>query len=253
MKLWSYGDSHPAGHELGTEYAHDLGASWFASERWYSDDPGTTVRNVCRNRLGVEKYNKIVKQKWYKHIHNQCTPSLSYAGVLAEHLGAELVNRAEPGSSNSLSILKMYQDIGKYQPEDIVLFSVVTPFRYIPANDIDATNHQIHWLPLHQAEVLWDVGPHEVCFKLQSHGYIQLAKSLHSNTVTLKTVNDDWSVQGRSCTFDIPLSFYEYTTQQVDDPENGIDPYRYPGGHLHESLHKMYGDYLYATYSSFQS
>src|SRR6056300_1253380 len=107
MKLWSYGDSHAAGHELGTKYTHDLGASWFASEGWHSNDTSTTVRNVCRNRLGVEKYNKTIKQKWYKHINNKCTPSLSYAGILADRLGIELINRAEPGSSNSLSIYKM--------------------------------------------------------------------------------------------------------------------------------------------------
>jgi len=245
MKLWSYGDSHAAGHELGTKYAHDLGASWFASEGWHSDDPGTTVRNVCRNRLGVEKYNKIIKQKWYKHIDRQCMPELSYSGILAKRLGAELINRAEPGSSNSLSIYKMYQDYNQYQPEDIVLFSVVTPLRYIPANDIKATNHQIHWLPARQAEVLWDVGPHEVCFRLQTHGYIQLAKSLHSRCYTLKTINEDMAVLEKDIELDIPLSFYQLAEQHVNDPENGIDPYRYPGGHLHESLHQAYAEYLY--------
>ena len=244
MKIWSYGDSHAAGHELGTKYAHDLGASWFASEGWYSDDPNTTVRHVCRNRLGVEKYGKIIKQKWYKHIRNQCTPSLSYAGVLAERLGAELVNRAIPGSSNSHSILQMYQDVEQYQPDDIVLFSVVTPFRYIPANDIDATNHQIHWLPEYQAEVLWDVGPHDVCFRLQTHGYIPLARSLHPRCYTFKTVNDDMTVLGKDVDVNIPLSFYQLSEQHVNEPENGIESYRYPGGHLHEDLHVAYGEYL---------
>lgn len=244
MKIWSYGDSHAAGHELGTEYSDDLGERWYNSQGWYSDDPSTTVRNVCRNRLGIDKYNKTIKQKWYKHIKSQCMPELSYAGILADRLGADLISRAEPGSSNSLSIYKMYQDCSKYQPEDIVLFSVVTPLRFIPANDITATNHQIHWLPEHQAEVLWDVGPHEVCFRLQTHGYIQLAKSLHPRCYTLKTVNDDMSVLEKDIKLDIPLSFYQLVEQHVNDPENGIDPYRYPGGHLHEDLHVVYGEYL---------
>jgi len=139
----------------------------------------------------------------------------------------------------------MYQDFKKYQPEDIVLFSVVTPLRFIPANDITATNHQIHWLPDHQAEVLWDVGPHEVCFRLQTHGYIQLARSLHSQCYTLKTINEDMTVLEKDIELDIPLSFYQLTEHHVNDPENGIDSYRYPGGHLHESLHVAYAEYLY--------
>lgn len=245
MKLWNYGDSHAAGHELGTVYSDDLGERWFNSIGWYSNDPGTTVRNVCRNKLGVEKYIKKIRTQWYKHINSQCTPELSYAGLLAKRLGAELINRAEPGSSNSLNIYKMYQDFNQYQPDDIILFSVVTPLRYIPANDITATNHQIHWLPAHQAEVLWDEGPHEVCFRLQTHGYIQLAKSLHSRCYTLKTVNDDMAVLEKDIELDIPLSFYQLTEQHVDHLENGIDHYRYPGGHLHESLHQAYAEYLY--------
>lgn len=235
MKLWSYGDSHAAGHELGTEHAHDLAKSWLLKEFGYGD------RNQAKDELGLEKYNVKIKKKWYKHINNQCIPELSYAGLLANKLGYKLVSQALPGSSNSLSMLKMYQDIDKWDKDDIILFSVVTPLRFIPANDIKELNHQVHWLSDKDAEVMWRVGPHDVCFKLQTHGYIKLAKSLHKNVFTLKTVGEDTSVEGRDCDINLPISFTDYLD------ENGFNTYlnRYPGGHLHETCHELFADYIY--------
>ena len=235
MKLWSYGDSHAAGHELGTEHAHDLAKGWLKEQFNYHD------RNQARNDLGVEKYNIKIKKEWYKHINNQCVPKLSYAGLLAKKLEHKLVNRAIPGSSNSLSILNMYQDMDQWDKDDIILFSVVTPLRFIPAHDITEPNHQVHWLSDKDAEVMWRVGPHDVCFKLQTHGYIKLAKSLHKNVFTLKTVGEDTSVEGRDCDINLPISFTDYLDENGFPTHN----YRYPGGHFHETCHELFADHIY--------
>mgnify|MGYP003648119090 CR=1 FL=1 len=237
IKLWSYGDSHAAGHELGTDYSEDVGKSWIRSI-------GYKDRSDARNQLGVDKYNKLVKQKWYQAINHLCTPSLSYAGQLATLLDYELINRATPGSSNSLNILKMYQDLSKWSNDDVILFSVVTPFRFIPGNDINNTNHQVHWLPKKIANVLWNDGPHEVCFRLQTHGYLHMAKNLHKNVYTLQTVPDDISVEGITPAFDIQLSFTEFVKNNYD-----IESLRYPGGHLHEDVHITYAEYIYNTWN----
>ena len=237
MKLWSYGDSHAAGYELGTNYSKDMGKSWFCSV-------GYEDRNEARNQLGVDKYNKLIKQKWYQEINHLCTPSLSYAGHLAKLLDYELVDRASPGSSNSLNMLKIYQDLSKWNNDDVILFSIVTPFRFIPGKDIDSGNHQVHCLPKNIAKVLWEDGPHEVCFRLQTHGYLHMAKNLHKNVYTLQTVPDDISVEGITPAFDIQLSFTEFVKTNYD-----IESLRYPGGHLHEDVHVSYAEYIYNTWN----
>ena len=38
------------------------------------------------------------------------------------------------------------------------------------------------------------MSPHDITFRLATHGYMALAKSLHKNVVTLYTVDDDTSV-----------------------------------------------------------
>lgn len=232
--LWSYGDSHAAGHELGTEFNHDLGKSWLRSI-------GYENRNKARNQLGVNNYNKLVKQKWYEEINHLCTPSLSYAGQLSEMLSYNFINRATPGSSNSLNILKMYQDQHNWQSDDLILFSVVTPFRFIPAKGLDESNHQVHWLPKHIAKVLLEDGPHEICFRLQTHGYIHTIRNLHNNTCILQTVSDDISVENIYPKFDIALSFTEFVARHYN---KDVDNFRYPGGHLHESCHTAYAKFI---------
>ena len=70
MKLWSYGDSHALGAELGTEHAHDLAKGWLKEQFNYDD------RNQARNDLGVEKYNIKIKNVAmllnFKDIHATC-------------------------------------------------------------------------------------------------------------------------------------------------------------------------------------
>lgn len=244
MKIWSYGDSHAAGHELGTEYKDDLGEKYLNSLGFYKEE-FLTARKVARRNLGVEKYNKLVKEKWYNHINHICSADISYAGIFATLLGCDLVNRAEPGSSNSLNIYKVYQDLEKYEKDDIILFSVVSPFRFIPGNDIEKRNHQAHWLPDTIAKILWEYGPHEICFKLQTHGYIHLLNSLPQKTIICKTVNEDITVNGIEPKIDLQFSFTEY----VGTFSANIDDLRYPGGHFHESCHEKYAEYIYTLWN----
>ena len=244
MRVWSYGDSHAAGHELGTIHQRDLGESFLNSLGFYKDS-SNPARRIARHKLGIDQYNKLVKEKWYNHINNVCTPELSYAGEFSKLLGYEFINRAEPGSSNSLNIYKLYQDLDKFENDDLILFSVVTPFRFIPGSDINKTNHQVHWLPDSIAKTLWEYGPHEVCFKLQTHGYIHLLKNLPQKTIILKTVDDDVSVNEINPSFDLSLSF----SGHVGTYSSNIDDLRYPGGHFHESCHKKFAEFIYESWN----
>lgn len=244
MRIWSYGDSHAAGAELGTVHQKDLAESFLNSLGFFSDKKDT-ARRIARRKLGVEKYNKLVKEKWYETINHVCDSKLSYAGEFAKLAGCELVDRAKSGSSNSLNIYKVYQDLDKYAKDDLILFSVVTPLRFIPASDIEKTNHQVHWLPDNIAKVLWEYGPHDVCFRLQTHGYIQILKNLPQKIIILRTVDEDISVNGITPSFDLDLSF----TGHVGTYSNNVDDLRYPGGHFHESCHVKFAEYIYESWN----
>jgi hypothetical protein len=136
----------------------------------------------------------------------------------------------------------MYQDQHNWQSNDLILFSVVTPFRFIPAKGLEEHNHQVHWLPNHIAKVLLTDGPHEICFRLQTHGYIHTLRNLHKNTCILQTVSDDISVENIYPKFDIALSFTDFVAHHYN---KDADDFRYPGGHFHESCHIAYAEYLY--------
>jgi hypothetical protein len=232
MKIWSYGDSHAAGHELGTKYSDTVGLD-------YIHQLGYESRRAAKKALGDKKYNNTIKQTWYKDIDYKCNPSLSYAGQLAKMSNKELINRAEPGSSNCLNILKMYKDVDEWHSTDTILFSVATPLRYMPAYDNTVTNYQIHWLPKKIAEILWKYGPHDICVKLQAHGHINTARSMHPNIIILKTQNHEMAVNRILPKINVPLSFTEFTVQNFE-----IEKCRYPGGHLHEDCHTAYAEYM---------
>ena len=137
-------------------------------------------------------------------------------------------------------MLKMYEDKEQWNSDDIVLFSVVTPLRYIPADNIKSMDHQVHWLPDKAAKIMYKWGPHNICFNLQTHGYMTMSKVMHQNMYTLQTVSDDISVNGFTPKFDIEISFAKYVEENF-----ATDNYRYPGGHLHEDCHVAYANYLH--------
>lgn len=241
MTLWSYGDSHAAGHELGS--VSDLGKSWL------KENYGFDSRIEAREKLG-SKYTDTIRNKWYDYLNTimpktnprHCNPELSYANIFAQKIGHGFANRAKPGSSNDYISYLLFTDKEKWDKDDIIMMSIVTPKRFMPKYNIRVRNHQIHWLPFSVQEVFEKHGPSDESFNIWNQGLVHMMKTFHNNTIILSTTDDDRSVLGFDSTrdiIDIPLSLTAFVEQ------NWEEDMRYLGGHFHEDCHKEYGNYLY--------
>ena len=240
MRLWSYGDSHAAGHELGS--SPDLGREWLKKT------VGFDSRLEAKEKLGG-KYTEIVREKWYDHLENvmplsdprHCNPSLSYAGVLSQELECDFINRAKPGSSNDYMAYRMLQDMKEWMPEDIILISVVTPYRFMPKHNLEKMNYQLHWLPFNIQNTFDKYGASNESILLWNQGLVTMMKAMHIGSVVCFTTDDDMSVLGENMSNyvrDIPLSLSSFVAHNYEDDM------RYLGGHFHEDCHMAYAEYI---------
>lgn len=244
MKIWNYGDSHAAGHELGS--ADDRGAAWL------KEMTGCDSRLGAIKKLG-DRYATIVKSRWYRYLRDNnktstligyapCSPELTYAGNIAAYYNAELVTRAEPGASNDFSVSRMIADCIDWEDDDIVMLGIVTPLRFMPNYDKTRHNHQWQWFDAEIQEVFSEYGPDRDAYNIWTQGLVHLAKSLHPNVVCLRTTMDDISINNVDTTIDLldaKLSLTEFANKTY--PHKDM---RYPGGHFHESVHNAYAEYL---------
>jgi hypothetical protein len=240
MKLWSYGDSHAAGHELG--YVTDRGLKWLKEN--YDYNSRLEAKTHLKNR-----YTDVVRNHWYNYLTENfpprkirnCDPSLSYAGKIANHYNAELVNRAVPGASNDMIAYRMLDDMQKWNHEDLILSSVVTPYRFMPEHDMSKTNYQLHWLDIKKQRNFLEIGPSYTSFKLWNQGLLHLIKSLHSNVKMIATVELDIEVNNVNTStdlFSLNLSMSQFAAN------NFSEDMRYLGGHFDEKVHEAFAEYI---------
>jgi hypothetical protein len=248
-KLWSYGDSHAAGHELGS--VDDLGSSWIEKNYSYRD------RDELIDKKGLDFYYNHVKQPWANYIENKCStlinstpcsPELSYAGEFSKLIEAEFVNRAVPGASNVLSMIKLLEDLEQVQKNDIVLFSLVTPHRFISGDGEEHVRTQIHWEPKKIQKVLYQYGPSDSSFNVWTQGIAHMVKSLHSNSIIIKTNDDNIDVNNIDTTKKLLYTDQSFT--QYCYRNSTSTKIRYVSGHIHEQYHKLYADYLYKKWKN---
>lgn len=240
MNLWSYGDSHAAGHELG--YVNDRGLKWLKENYGYNS-------RLEAKKILKDRYIDVVRNHWYNYLAENfprrkirnCDPRLSYAGKIANYYDAELINRAVPGASNDMVVHRMLNDMKKWNHEDLILSSVVTPYRFMPEHDMTKTNYQIHWLDIKKQRDFLEIGPSDTSFRLWNQGLLHLIKSLHPNVKLIATVNPNIEVNNVDTTtdlFSVNLSMTQFSAN------NFIEDMRYPGGHFDEKVHKAFAEYI---------
>lgn len=241
MRLWSYGDSHAAGHELGA--VSDLGRHWLA------ENAGYLHRTDARNTLGKD-YEELIKNKWYDYLveimpnsePRICSPNLSFAGIIAEKLNRTLINRAVPGASNDLIVRRMIEDIDSWKSSDIILVCFVNSDRYMPEHNIDQLNYKSHNLPFNIQYMFEKHGPSRMSFKLWNQGLIQLMQSLSNNVKLVSSVEVDIEVEGFDVSKNLTnglMSLTKFVGTKWETEEM-----RYPGGHFAEVCHEEYANYL---------
>ena len=229
IKLYSYGDSHAAGHELGSD--PNLGKAWLKENFGFED------RQKAKKQRGEEYFSKV-KNKWLAHIKNHCNAELSYAGQYANLIGAELVNRAVPGSSNDWSAIRLLEDLENITSDDIVMFSLCTHERFLSGQGEDVTRTQVQWQPLKVQRILYKYGPSGKSFALWTQAIVHMVKNI-ANTIIIKTTDVDISVNGVETINVTAQPFSQFAMYTA-----GHDDIRYPAGHIHEHYHKLYAEYL---------
>lgn len=245
MRLWSYGDSHAAGHELGA--VTDLGRSWIR------EHSGFESRTMARDLLGTTAYQELVRECWYDYLFeimpnanpDACTPELSFAGQYAKLCNAELINRAMPGSSNDYIVRRMLQDMDKWLDDDIVVVCHVDETRYMPHHDLDALNYKTYNLPTKIQRVMLDNGPSDMSYLLWNQGLVALMKCMRPDAIIVYSTGSSLAVEGVDITErlrTVPLSFTDFVKSKWDAEEM-----RYPGGHFDEICHQEYAEYINKT------
>lgn len=242
VRLWSYGDSHAAGHELGA--VTDLGHSWIKENSGFED------RTMARDLLGTYKYQELVRERWYDYLFeimpdanpDACTPELSFAGQYAKLRDVEFINRAMPGSSNDSIVRRMLQDMDKWDVNDIVMVCHVDESRYMPQHNLDASNYKTHNLPTKVQRVMLDNGPSDMSYLLWNQGLVALMKCIRPNAIVVYSTGNSLAVEDVDLTErlrSVPLSFTDFVKTKWDAEEM-----RYPGGHFDEICHQEYAKYI---------
>jgi hypothetical protein len=232
MKLWSYGDSHAAGHELGV--LENLGKDWLHKTF------NVESRDQYIKTYGQKAYKTILYPLISSTVYNDgkhMNPSLSYAGQLANKLGCDLISRAIPGGSNDLSVSKFFDDLVRIQNDDVVLFSLTSVHRFFSENG-DTSKLSEH-------EYMIEHGPSEETWRLWAQGLIALVNNHPYNRgriIFVNTANHILDVNSISITEKmnnvVSLPFIEFTNDYGSNT-------RYPLGHIAEHIHSDYADFIY--------
>lgn len=231
MKLWSYGDSHPGGHELGS--FDDLGRAWLTKNFNVSD------RNQFMQKYGNHVYKNTLYPLWNREIGTPHRPELSYAGQLADIIGAEFVSRAIPGSGNDSSVVNFIQDLKQISSDDVVLFSVSSIHRFVSVVGR-------HSKLLEHTEMI-SSGPSDNSWKIWGNGMVQLILNLCKCKLVIvsSTQIDDFDIEGinfiKSLDNFFEIEFMSFANQYDYNV-------RYPLGHISEHVHKDYAKLIHGRF-----
>lgn len=232
MTLWSYGDSHAAGHELGT--FGDLG------EKFLMSHFGVKNRTDYIEKYGNEKYKTVLYPFVSLHTHGRdVNPHLSYAGELSKILLMPLRSRAVPGCGMDHQVALFFEDLDSINSDDVVLFTLSSVYRYYSENGR-------HTKLLEHPYIVTD-GPCNDTWKLWRQGLIILLNQISPCKIIFVETNTDDSCTVKEKNFAKGLQnlfhtgFINYAFQK---------PYnvQYPLGHIHEDIHKEYSNLLYEEY-----
>jgi len=231
-KVWAFGDSDTAGHELGSK---KINFRNFLKARNFN------TAYEAQKSLSDKQYEDFVSQ-WLKQIDNIQTPELSYAGQVASLLGRNLISNAVTGASVDEQILRLSQTEDKIDwKNDLVIFGVPRPYRWMTHTGECVQASRV--LRKSKTQKLWmEVGMSNIALNIyyaSAHTYIKqrwpqvLLIRMHSvlidPAINLKKMQD--------CFFS-KVSLAEFAN------DNYGQDCTYPGGHFREFVHESYASLL---------
>lgn len=225
-KLFAFGDSHIAGHELGIDKK--------IIDDFYKKSGYSSAAKI--KKLPIKKQTQVI-YKWYAIMEQVCgansyhTPSLAYAGKLADAIGYELVCRAFPGNSIHKQILLLHEENSIDWDNDIVMFGIPPRQRWLTNNEKDATPHNIGEK---NAKILYNHGPGDKAEKLNFLGTLCYLRQKFPKIILVRQYDDIAFEQ-----FPINNIFVNNISLQ-----NMAGMNMNPAGHFVEEEHKKFASYL---------
>jgi len=234
-KVYIFGCSHAAGHELGPKrlnYQKFMKARGFDSVIQAMDE------------LSFSEYHKRIARPWYKKINNICTPLQSWAGQIAQKLDMPIVNFAQPGSAFDFQINLLMEQIDNIDWNlDLVLFGTPVSHRYTikPRTKLQSLqlNHFAN-MKDRQLTLFLQVLPSDETMLLLHYGLVTYLKHRYPKVVLCEMCAPDENVQNK--TFRIENQFY--VEESFASFGNKFEDSLYPGKHYREHIHEKYAEYV---------
>ena len=224
-KVWSFGCSHSAGHELGT------GIDKAALTDWYKK---YTIGDNFITASKTKNYDKIVLDYWNNPLKNPHNHELAFPGVFARELGLELVAKGKSGVGIDHVMKIYYKFKDQIAEDDIVLFEIPPIYRYI---DILGVSRQMSLFKGNELS-----SPSTFTLELLSNAVIKMLHYEHHNVYLVdvgagieKPIVKEYLLTSTTMR-DIEFEMYN---QEI---------IRYPMGHYMEEIHEAFGKLLVKEY-----
>ena len=230
-KLWTFGDSHTAGVELGT------GLSIDDVNRWVKSISKFNSVDEANQMLSEPDYISTIMTPWHHYIKYKYSPELSYAGILAKKNNLELVNCAVPNASMYQIFKIFYSTVDKINfEEDDVL---VAPTFY--GRWTTQMNKQFNAHVLDEKIMLsfMHIAPCDRTQILYYYSLIFYMQTIYPKIKIVKIYNDqtDYDIY-KKIKFVNNISMFSYLNKTIHNQT------KYPGLHFNEAAHEYFATYV---------
>lgn len=234
-KVYMFGDSHTAGHELGPKR---IDYKAFMKARGYN-----SVQEAWE-QLSNEDYMNKIGREWFEKINNLCTPLESWAGKIAQKLDMSFINFAYPGASFDYQLNLLIEQEKIDWNKDLVLFGAPMSDRYMIKPGLSLQSMQIrHMLAnvrKHQMKLLSQVLPSDETMLLLYYGLVSYIKIKYPKVILCEMRAPTENVDNKI--FRIEDQFY--VDKSLDSFAEKFADRFYPGKHYREHIHEKYADYV---------
>ena len=230
-KIWTFGDSHTAGDELGTGLLID------DMNRWVKSISKFNSVSEAKNMLSETDYISTIMMPWFHYIEEKYSPELSYAGILAKNKKLNLINHAVRGASMDQIFKIFYSKVGEINfDEDVVIVAPTYFGRWITQQN---KKFNFHFLDEKSMLSYMQLAPCDSTQILYYYSIIFYMQTTYPKIKIVKIYDDqpDYEIY-KSIKFVNDISMFSYFRDTIHDQT------RNPGLHFNEAAHMDFATYI---------
>jgi hypothetical protein len=230
-KLWTFGDSHTAGHELGT------GLSVSDINCWVRSISKFDSHHEAQRVLSNDDYISNIMIPWHHYTNQKYSPELSYAGLLASENNLQLVNCAVLNASMDQIFRIFNSTVDKINfDEDEVLLAPTFYGRWTTQEDMQ---FNVHFLNESNILSYMQLAPCDSTQVLYYYSMIFYMQTTYPKIKIVKIYDDqpDYEIY-KSIKFVNDVSMFSYFRDTIH-----IET-QYPAFHFNEAAHEYFATYV---------